>query len=1580
MFAKCFKPLGLIILILLLPMSLWAAPIGKISHLEGQVDVTTPDGKIAPVKAADPVSVGDILRTKAKSKVEVTFEDGNMIFIAERSRLRISKFNSREDQNSTLDLFRGKSRIVVNSIARKSAIELHTPTAVAGVRGTIWVSTYENGVSRFYFERGEGYGYNKNRPDVVVTIRAGQTMEVLGPDRLPVVRPTPDYELRKHLMDTTITGIQEQLRIVTPDQAPGATQEPTQESTEPPIPSPDQNLGAPPPPLPPPELPPPPPPPEPVPILPPPPPPPEPTPTPTGDLQMDMTGLLAGFSGSFSGSSAGGPMSLTGTFSTPPADSVITGLNSEAGFNGEGYLASITGSWEGLFYSLYHNPNGTVSFLTGSLSDPAFTGTTLNAAGTLYRTGTYATTGTNPNFQDILFPVPGLTPDGYPTLVDVQANMVNGYETSVPGMIGIGAFASSGSSFNEDGFSGSRIYAGYSPADQEHFAILGTIAGTVAGGHVRLDGTGIRYMDANYLGTMDLSYRGIYTGTPEDYSFDSFIGAARYDLQPLTFSGSISDPTSFIYFDGETISYAGLLDGLFGGTGALSPSNFSSPLTAMGVYDSTDYRVGDSPFQFDASDVRLNDSSEGVTADGFFYHMRKADNSLHGRILGLYWETGNDTYEGGYIKSDLAGTLYPTIGMWEASGALAFEPKRSFSSNIIYKDDLYGRTSGGGQTGFAQGTRFYFSGEPWGYLDLEFGGNYTSQPTSFTAGGTMTGQSPIDNTTDGYWLANISATASGDTFTGPGSGSFITATEYGQFTGESFGAFRTENIYEGLFISKYDSQLLKFRSTSLNNDLSYFNGDTIEATGSISGLLGGSGDLFVDGKSRVDLMGTYIPSSEGQETSLIYGPARYVDGETGFTTSSDPSDDGRFYGYLPGLLKPSASFPRFNMIALAITKDGAAGFVYADETLRGSYWRPLEMWSAGGDLSYLSMGPTEIAPENLTSNLLHGYLTGKMAGTWGNGSITSYILENEMLAIDGQNWGIWQMALGGYHTGTLDGSAKIGGAISAPNDSSGYWLADAAITSTNDFLMINLNSGLFLTTHALGELSTTYGRIEGTYITPDGETPGAWQAVGVGTFSMMPLAYSGIFDNSYYGEGLYVDGGEGLEGVGDTYGSLLGGVQAPWSGETAVSLLGPYNASGYGPYLWNAPLFSYNWNLEDFSTYDGGALWGLTGGVWKDGSIDAKIYSLYIDPEGNAGILKGTLSGAYYPGLTDVDNPESGLFRADGTWTPIQLATGLDPMSLSEWPRTETPDSRFWSNWEEGAFFKLEDDLKVTGGSFGLGVGEGLNYAIPGQKWGISQILFLGQYGVPDGWESNSWNLSLTHGFWSPGSGFGGTYVHGTQWSDGRLSGTTVGYGVDLSGIEPMTWVSAGEIKGTFDPNLSTWQAIQTAAWMETNQFLTLAGTDEGREKLAQLNIPSHNVGQADLAGSGGTAGNFLSVNMAGVTFFAPSTGAAPTIWATGTISGNYDVGATSGSPPSPITLTGSNYTNASGLSATFTPIMWDTTVDSKWAATVVSGSGGLVNGAMIEFKGAAGGKLTPDPLTSGVGIISSGTAAGIVK
>ena len=361
MLRNIWKPLGLtiilMVLMVLLPVGVMAAPVGKISHLEGEADVTTPDGKTALMKPADPVSVGDILRTKAKSKVEVTFLDGNTIFLAERSRLKISEYEHKEESKSYLELFRGKTRVVVNNLAKKSALELHTPTAVAGVRGTIWIGTYENGVSEFYFEQGEGYGYSKKRPDVVVTIKAGQTMTVTAPDQLPIVRPAPDYEINRLQMDTTASPDQ-QLQQETPPPALPGGEEP---GPPPPPPPPVSSLSP---------------------------------PTTIFSGSVTPGGVLSGTVDMTIDSATGvGPVSLSGNLGAPLPLSgswVISGpleLNTGSG-NISGFLTASSGSWEGLMPSVYATSNElgyltNIGLITGEFAPGS---TALVGSGTIRKT------------------------------------------------------------------------------------------------------------------------------------------------------------------------------------------------------------------------------------------------------------------------------------------------------------------------------------------------------------------------------------------------------------------------------------------------------------------------------------------------------------------------------------------------------------------------------------------------------------------------------------------------------------------------------------------------------------------------------------------------------------------------------------------------------------------------------------------------------------------------------------------------------------------------------------------------------------------------------------------------------------------------------------------------------------------------------------------------------------------------------------------------------------------------------------------------------------------------------------------
>jgi len=197
--------LAVVVMLIILPAALvLAAPVGKITALEGRVDITPKGAKDAvPVAVGTEVNTGDILRAKSKAKAEVTFVDGNMMRIAESTRIRITQYNTEPGQKSYFNLFRGKTQAVVDRLKKGANFEVHTPTAICGVRGSIFISMFINGQSSFVFSRGAGYGYNINQPDKIVAIPTKILMVVPRADKAPMLRPATESEVDKHLKDTT---------------------------------------------------------------------------------------------------------------------------------------------------------------------------------------------------------------------------------------------------------------------------------------------------------------------------------------------------------------------------------------------------------------------------------------------------------------------------------------------------------------------------------------------------------------------------------------------------------------------------------------------------------------------------------------------------------------------------------------------------------------------------------------------------------------------------------------------------------------------------------------------------------------------------------------------------------------------------------------------------------------------------------------------------------------------------------------------------------------------------------------------------------------------------------------------------------------------------------------------------------------------------------------------------------------------------------------------------------------------------------------------------------------------------------
>jgi hypothetical protein len=237
---------------------------------------------------------------------------------------------------------------------------------------------------------------------------------------------------------------------------------------------------------------------------------------------------------------------------------------------------------------------------------------------------------------------------------------------------------------------------------------------------------------------------------------------------------------------------------------------------------------------------------------------------------------------------------------------------------------------------------------------------------------------------------------------------------------------------------------------------------------------------------------------------------------------------------------------------------------------------------------------------------------------------------------------------------------------------------------------------------------------------------------------------------------------------------------------------------------------------------------------------------------------------------------------------------------------------------------------------------------------------------------------------------------------EASLAGAQVYFGSETPG--DTAWISLGgaEMTGIFDPLASTWQAVALTAGIKVPEFMNKVEGMTAAERQAfyeATNIPAFNVGATDLRGSLG--GVYLgsatdpAFGIKNVTFFAPTSGAKPQIWASGGTSGG--VSGTFTGTPSALTVplqgfavgSGSVASPAStnGITASFNVEKWGAAAGQNWGATITNGAApanaltgatGYTTANVITFEGGATGTIISAP--GGAPGTFSGTAAGIVK
>jgi len=202
-----------------MPCITLAKAVGVISQVEGKVDILK-DGEKAPVlvRIGDTVSTGDVIRTKPDSMTEIIFKDETSLILAPETRIKIDDYNYNQDnsrEKGSISLLRGKLRAVVSKTkegavpvpAGASTFDVHSPTAITGIRGASMLVWYYANITGVIIKDGSGFAYNPNdcAPSQAVNVADGQITFISGQCAPPLpARGVTDAELTQHTRETTM--------------------------------------------------------------------------------------------------------------------------------------------------------------------------------------------------------------------------------------------------------------------------------------------------------------------------------------------------------------------------------------------------------------------------------------------------------------------------------------------------------------------------------------------------------------------------------------------------------------------------------------------------------------------------------------------------------------------------------------------------------------------------------------------------------------------------------------------------------------------------------------------------------------------------------------------------------------------------------------------------------------------------------------------------------------------------------------------------------------------------------------------------------------------------------------------------------------------------------------------------------------------------------------------------------------------------------------------------------------------------------------------------------------------------------
>lgn len=113
-------------------------PIGNVASLTGKASVKRNDRSI-PLALKDDIYLNDVVQTSANSTLGITFSDGTTFNLKASSQITIDDFVYEEGGKKNAGIFdvaRGTVAFVAAQVAKTGDMQITTPTATLGIRGT----------------------------------------------------------------------------------------------------------------------------------------------------------------------------------------------------------------------------------------------------------------------------------------------------------------------------------------------------------------------------------------------------------------------------------------------------------------------------------------------------------------------------------------------------------------------------------------------------------------------------------------------------------------------------------------------------------------------------------------------------------------------------------------------------------------------------------------------------------------------------------------------------------------------------------------------------------------------------------------------------------------------------------------------------------------------------------------------------------------------------------------------------------------------------------------------------------------------------------------------------------------------------------------------------------------------------------------------------------------------------------------------------------------------------------------------------------------------------------------------------